>query len=208
MISIEKHTGIFATSGDVQTAVENGSLYKPYMAIVHTPSDYIDWNTQEPVPQENWVDLRTIDNNTPIYNIAWNSNFAFSTINDTWFSEQSGLTTDTYVDNPDGWRSNVSTTEAYGYYMYHRMSNNYRKYTCTFIPEGRAGYGANLGYGDSMVDANINQLPTITINGNTYYALNIVDWQNWKPLYMPLSTSKIQSTYNEGKILVDIAPKS
>ena len=161
--------------------------------------------TQTVVPPEMWVDLTTIDNNTPIYNIAWLTDQGFSTINDTWFAEKSGLTTDSYVDQGSGWSNGKS--EAMGWYTYHRMSNNYKKYSCTFLDQYHTGNGSTVEYGVAMTDAFINQLPTGTINGTTYYMLNIVDWQNWKPLYMPLSTSKIQSTYVAGKIMVDIAPK-
>lgn len=159
-----------------------------------------------PTPTENWVDLTTIDNNTPIYNIAWLTDQGFSTINDTWFSEAPGLVTDSSVDEGTGW--SYGKTQDKGYYTYHRMSNTHKKYSCTFLDQYYTGNGETVAYGVAMSDASINQLPTGTINGNTYYMLNIVDWQNWKPLYMPLSTSKIQSTYVEGKILVDIAPKT
>ena len=155
--------------------------------------------------RENWVDLTTIDNNTAIFNIAWLGDSGFSTINDTWFSEKSGLITDSAVEQPNGWSSGKTADK--GYYTYHRMSNNYKKYSCTFLDQYYTGNGSTVEYGVAMTDALINQLPTGTINGQTYYMLNIVDWQNWKPLYMPLSTSKIQSTYVEGKILVDIASK-
>lgn len=47
---MEKHTGIFATSGAVREAVDNSLLYKPYMAIVED-GNYIDWNTAE-IPVE------------------------------------------------------------------------------------------------------------------------------------------------------------
>lgn len=155
--------------------------------------------------KENWVNLTTIDNNTAIFNIAWKSDQGFSTINDTWFAEKSGLTTDNYVVQSSGWANGKS--EAMGWYTYHRMSNTYKKYSCTFLDQYYTGNGSTVEYGVAVTDANINQLPTGTINGQTYYMLNIVDWQNWKPLYMPLSTSKIQSTYVEGMILVDIASK-
>lgn len=155
--------------------------------------------------RENWVDLTTIDNNTAIFNIAWKLDQGFSTINDTWFAEKAGLVTDTQVNNGNGWSS--GKTASMGYYTYHRMSNTWKKYSCTFLDQYYTGNGSTVEYGVAMTDANIAQLPTGTINGQTYYMLNIVDWQNWKPLYMPLSTSKIQSTYVEGKILVDIASK-
>ena len=42
-----KHIGIFSTSGDVQTAIENGTLLNPYVAEV---SGALDYNTVEPTP--------------------------------------------------------------------------------------------------------------------------------------------------------------
>lgn len=37
----------FSTSGDVQTAINNGTLLKPYVAYVEA-SESLDWNTKEP----------------------------------------------------------------------------------------------------------------------------------------------------------------
>lgn len=42
-----KHIGIFSTSGDVQTAIYNGTLLNPYVAEV---SGALDYNTVEPAP--------------------------------------------------------------------------------------------------------------------------------------------------------------
>ena len=44
---MDLYTGIYNTSGDVRTALTQGNLHKPYMAIVHTPADHIDWNGVE-----------------------------------------------------------------------------------------------------------------------------------------------------------------
>ena len=43
---IMKYLGKFATSGDVQTAIDEERLFKPYVAYVQD-GDYIDWNTKE-----------------------------------------------------------------------------------------------------------------------------------------------------------------
>lgn len=45
-MDIAKYTGIYATSGAVKEAVVEGSLHKPYIAIVRD-GNYIDWNTQD-----------------------------------------------------------------------------------------------------------------------------------------------------------------
>lgn len=42
-----KHIGIFSTSGDVQTAIDNGTLLNPYVAEV---SGALDYNTVVPAP--------------------------------------------------------------------------------------------------------------------------------------------------------------
>lgn len=46
MMNFEKHTGIFATSGDVRNALIEGNLHNPYIAIVQD-GNYIDWNSME-----------------------------------------------------------------------------------------------------------------------------------------------------------------
>ena len=54
-MDIQKHTGIYATSGDVRTAVDSGVLHNPYIAIVQD-GNYLDWNggssPTPPVPPE------------------------------------------------------------------------------------------------------------------------------------------------------------
>lgn len=47
---MDKYTGIYATSGAVQSAVEEELLHKPYMAIVQDDPQYIDWNSLSPQP--------------------------------------------------------------------------------------------------------------------------------------------------------------
>ena len=198
-----RYIQILSNSGEVQTALDSQELGKPYLAYLED-EHRIDWNTIEPVPEENWVDIRTINNNTPIYNVAW-KNGGFGNINDTWFSEKSGLTTDSDVVQGNGWRNGKSADK--GWYTYHRMSSRWSAYTCTFLDQYYTENGTQVAYVESVTDAKINTLPTKEINGSTYYLLNLTQWQNWKPLYMPLSTSQIQDTYIEGGILVDIAPK-
>lgn len=150
-----------------------------------------------------WVDIRTVNNTTPIYDVGWKTNGSFS--GDKWFAELSGLTTDSR-----GWTSGKSAS--YGRYTYHRF--NSRQYTCNFLPQYDSlgdGYGANgtvMGYsqdyGYGARDVERTTLSTETINGSTYYILGLKNWLDWKPLYVPYSTSKIQSNWSSGLIMVKI----
>lgn len=139
--------------------------------------------------RENWVDLTTIDNNTPIYNVAW-KNGGFSNINDTWFSEASGLNCDTLVDNPDGWRE--GTTEAYGYWKWHRFSSRYSGFTCTFVPEGRVGNGVNLGYGVSLVDSLVNVLNALPVTNTSgrYISIGTTNKNKLSAAQLAIATDK------------------
>lgn len=197
-----RHIQKLASSGAVQTALDQEELGKPYMAYLED-EHRIDWNSLSPTPTENWVDIRTIDNNTPIYNVAWCDDFLTTNNNDSWLSEKSGLTTDSVTR----WRK--GKTEATGFFTYHRF-NIWLMYTCTFDPQYKTGDGVSVEYGVSVRDDDITKsLPTKEINGKTYYTLNIVDWNYWVPLYAPFSTEMLQSDrFPEGGIMVDIAPKS
>ena len=145
-----------------------------------------------------WVDIRTIDNNTPFYNVAWKASWPGSTVIDSWFSEKSGLTTDN-----NSWTN--GTTNAMGYFTYHRYNTN--QYTCTFDPQYKTGNGSNVEYGVSVANGERNTLPVISISGKNYYALNISDWNYWVPLYAPFSTSVLQSDrFKVGAIMVYLKP--
>ena len=150
-----------------------------------------------------WVDIRTVNNTTPIYDVGWKTNGSFS--GDNWFAELSGLTTDN-----GGWTGGKAAS--YGRYTYHRF--NSRQYTCNFLPQYDSlgdGYGANgtvMGYsqdyGYGARDVARTTLSTETINDSTYYILGLENWLDWKPLYVPYSTSKIQSNWSSGLIMVKI----
>lgn len=47
---MDKYLGIYSTSGDVQTAIENEELKKPYVAIVNGSMDYNSIGNPEPTP--------------------------------------------------------------------------------------------------------------------------------------------------------------
>lgn len=48
-MEFNKYIGIYPTSGAVQSAIDEGQLHKPYIAIVQD-GNYIDWNTYDNTP--------------------------------------------------------------------------------------------------------------------------------------------------------------
>lgn len=56
---MDRYINIFSTSGDVQTAVDNGELLKPYVAYVES-EDKIDWNTKNPPIDYSQVPLTVV----------------------------------------------------------------------------------------------------------------------------------------------------
>lgn len=175
--------------------LKNNGGYEDWLSTDEAYLGYYEW-TEDALVTLKWVDIRTVDNTTPLYDIAWKTNGSFS--GDKWFSEKSGLTTD-----GSGWTSGRDVS--YGRYTYHRFNSS--QYTCNFLPEYDTlndGYGAQLGYGIAQRDAARSTLTTETIDGNTYYVLGLENWQNWSPLYVPFSTSRIQSNWSAGLIMVKI----
>lgn len=131
-----------------------------------------------------WVDITTIDNNTPFMQVRWKATFSDSS--NKWFSEEPGLVTDGKVWS-DG------NTAAWGWYGGHRMNLN--QYTCGF---NCAVTGIDNGlrpdvYRSHCKDVSRNQSgfydQTITISGETYYEIDfsLWDYATDKSLYAPYS---------------------
>lgn len=139
-----------------------------------------------------WVDITTIDNNTPFTAVRWKSNW---NLGDTWFAESSGLTTD-YMGWTDG-------TSQYGWFSAHRMNSN--EYSCSFIHSGDS-YWNDEGaiYQDHVKDtiraAEGYYDSTITIDGETYYEIDFTLWSGGTnvPLYAPYATMP----WNPGDVYV------
>lgn len=139
-----------------------------------------------------WVDITTIDNNTPFSAVRWLGDFP---IGDCWFSEMPGLATDN-MSWTDG-------TNQYGYFGSHRFNSNC--YTCTFDDTYRSMDGAQcelISYGVSLVDAVRSDTgyydTAVTIDDQTYYEIDFSTWQNYTPLYFPYTGSPI----NAGQVYV------
>ena len=170
---------------------------------------YTDWVTipveKSSVPTEvsvsgdnyKWVSITSVDNNTPLYDIAWKKNAQFG--GDRWFSESGGLVTDN-----KSWQN--GTTLSMGRFTFHRFNNN--QYTCNFDDKYNEGkedpYGETVAYGIAARDLARNTLPTESINGVTYYVLGLEKWESWKPLYVPYSKSYINRIFSESVIMVKI----
>lgn len=59
-MKFDNYMGKFASSGDVQTAVDNGDLVKPYVALVED-GNYIDWNTKKPNPKYRYLTFELLE---------------------------------------------------------------------------------------------------------------------------------------------------
>ncbi len=143
-----------------------------------------------------WIDARTIDNNTPILKIAWNADWN-SPILDCWFSEKAGLITDDMH-----WTE--GTSESMGRYTYHRFNSS--QYTCNYSDRYRGCdddcFGARISYGIAVRDAERDLLPASQKNSHRYYVLDLSQWEDYKPLYLPFSHQEINRLFAEGQLLV------
>lgn len=131
-----------------------------------------------------WVDITTIDNNTPFMQVRWKA--TFSGAGDKWFSEAPGLVT-------DGMSWSAGSTAAWGWYGGHRM--NYTDYTCGFQCDVTGidnGLTPNV-YGTHCKDASRSGAgfydQTVVISGETYYEIDFSLWDGatGKSLYAPYS---------------------
>lgn len=68
-----EYIGKYSTSGDVQTAVDNGDLLKPYVALV---GNEIDWNSKYYNPIEHYLTFEILGDG----NISWGENGKNKTI--------------------------------------------------------------------------------------------------------------------------------
>ena len=135
-----------------------------------------------------WVDITTIDNNTPFMRVRWKGMF-YDTYADSWFAEEPGLVTDGW-----GWQSG---TKDYGWYSAHRMNGGYYSpvYCCSFdFDRTASGFWDVSGqdYQVSLKDGNRTQFydTTVQISGETYYEVDFSLWSGATgyQLYAPYST--------------------
>ncbi len=128
---------------------------------------------------QRWVDITTINNNTPFSAVRWVGQFTYASYMDMWFSEEPGLVTDG-MDWSDG-------NAQYGWYGAHRMNGS--QFTCDFS-DTTIDPGGPYEYGVSLKDAERNQNydTTVEIGGVTFYEVDFSTWTNYKPLYAPFSS--------------------
>ena len=132
---------------------------------------------------QQWVDITTIDNNTPFMKVRWKS--LFSSVGDSWFAESPGIVSDN-MSWTDG-------TKDYGWFSAHRLnSDNY--YCCSFdFDRSKPGYWDESGqtYRVTLKDAFRNQYydTTVQISGETYYEVDFNLWSGASgyQLYAPYS---------------------
>ncbi len=142
-----------------------------------------------------WVDITTIDNNTPFMRVRWSG--AYSQSGDYWFAEAPGLVTDNLTWFHGG--------KNYGWFSAHRQ--NLSKYCCSFdFDHTMSGFWDVQGqtYQISLRDGYRNQFydTTVEIGGKTYYEVDFSLWQGASgyQLYAPYSTMP----WSVGDIYVEI----
>ena len=155
---------------------------------------------------QQWVDITTVDNQTPITAVRWNDVYH----DDLMFSETSGLA----LEGKSWWECGGS---AFGYASIHRWNGNV--YCCTFVKDyirdcGEGEDFANCGCNGSLPcqpimgtvihDANTTDPnyydSAVTISGNTYYEIDWSTWVDFTPLYYPYADAS--STISPGNIFV------
>lgn len=142
-----------------------------------------------------WVDITTIDNNTPFMKVRWR--VTYTNYRDCWFAESPGLVTDNMT-----W---TQGTKDYGWYSAHRQ--NRTVYCCSFDFDHTAGSFWDVSgqsYRVSLKDGYRNQFydTTVEIGGETYYEVDFSLWQGASgyQLYAPYSTMP----WSAGDIYVEI----
>ena len=188
-----KHFGIYANSGDVNTALVEESLVKPYVALV---SGALDYNTQEaevdysqmPLTLE-FLESGTIELNNELHGVLnyslnggeWTTpdEYEEGTAERTEISVSSGDTIAFKLDQKtygmslrfDGEIINLNdlTFNAYGNVMSTAMSGLNQDFTQMFALGGENGSMANMFYGTSIVSAENLVLPTTGFTGGYEY---------------------------------------
>ena len=134
-----------------------------------------------------WVDITTIDNNTPFSKVRWLQNIDVLDSSG-WleFSEVSGLT----IDNSEDWW--VAAGAQYGYASTHRCNYFDNTFTCTFLNEYRSGVDVsapNPVMGEAVHDVARSQYydNTVELSGQTFYEVDFSTWRGYTPLYYPYS---------------------
>lgn len=145
-----------------------------------------------------WVDITTIDNNTPFMKVRWKANLKSG---DKWFAETPGLVTDGM-----SW---TQGTKNNGWFSAHRM--NFSVYCCSFnFDRAQDGFWDVSGavYRDHVKDTGFSVSgfydSTVEINGTTYYEIDFSLWSGASGynLYMPYSNPL--NRWNAGDIYVEV----
>ena len=145
-----------------------------------------------------WVDITTIDNNTPFMRVRWKANLKSG---DKWFAESPGLVTDGM-----SW---TNGTKDNGWFSAHRMNSS--QYCCSFnFDHTQGGFWDVSGtvYRDHVKNTGFSTSgfydSTVQINGTTYYEIDFSLWSGASGynLYMPYSNPL--NKWNAGDIYVEV----
>ena len=141
---------------------------------------------QEPVVEEEWVLLSTLDNTTPFDAIAWDTGYTTQYL-DLWISEKPGIESDELDWYDDGGEDN-------GWFGVHRW-NSGKQYSCTFLEEqySTAPDTPDVEFGIAVCDRDMDSLtPTsFTIDGvvKSAYMLEFNQFTGWTACYGAYSAS-------------------
>lgn len=153
-----------------------------------------------------WVDITTIDNNTPFMKVRWKSaKWKNNSGPDCWFAEAPGLVTDNM-----SWSNG---TKEYGWFSAHRMNGGgylgYPIYGCSFnFDHTQSGFWdvSGIVYQDHIKDARVSLYydTTVEISGVIYYEVDFSLWVNASGynLYMPYSNPLLK--WSAGDVFVEI----
>lgn len=145
----------------------------------------------------NWTDILNVDNNTPIYDVAWLDGTGLG--GDYVLSEISGVSRET-IDWSD-------KDPALGNTYRHRMNWDQYTWTNSSAYDGDDGYVGRYGYGIAVRDTERNTLSAITISGATYRDLGLENWVDWKPVYNPYTDISRYLTPGQIMVYADVAPQ-
>ena len=149
----------------------------------------------------NWVDITTIDNNTPFTKVRWKRKF-YGSQYDSWFAESPGIVSDNM-----SWQSGGKGN---GWFSAHRFNNgwagNYVYCCCFDFDHNASGFWDTSGqnYQVSLKDGARDQFydTTVVIDGETYYEVDFSLWQGASgyQLYAPYQNMP----WHQGDIYVEV----
>ena len=176
-MKFDNYMGKFASSGDVQTAVDNGDLVKPYVALVED-GNYIDWNTKS-------IDYSkmplTIEMSTSgvVSTTSWGWSWRLN--NGEWQTYEKAIQ-NLYVETGDKIQLKGNKFPNQYTQSLFKISGKYRVF----------GNIMSMRYGDNFFDSN----GSLTANAFNYLFQNCTGLTDANNLILPATTLKMYCYWN------------